>query len=111
MEQEQVGVSDSECRRSDRESCSCTVAVFMERSTVEVLYEDIEAAEMNRYGIIDLSKYMVHTVRSQVIASTQRKYGDPYSTTPAKSSVFLLVIVLSCNENPSQHSSKQGTVT
>jgi hypothetical protein len=49
---------------------------------VLVLYEVMEAAEMNGLGIIDLSKYLVHTVRSQVVASTQRKYGDPCSTTP-----------------------------
>jgi hypothetical protein len=29
-----------------------------------------EAAEMNGLGIIDLLKYLVHTVRLQVIAST-----------------------------------------
>ena len=75
-------VPDSGCRGLDRESCSCTVAVFMERNMVLVLYEVMEAAEMNGLGIIDLSKYLVHTVRSQVIASTQRKHGDPCSTTP-----------------------------
>ena len=103
-----MGVSDSERRGSDRESCSCTLAVVMERRIVEALYEDIEAAEMNRFDIIDLSKYVVHTVGSQVIAGTQRKYEDPCSTTPAKSSVFLPVIVLSCNEHPSQHSRSMG---